>query len=257
MDLHSYLNHAEETEVDLIGPWLGWQWKSVADVMRDASHRPFDGRTPGFSADKDGSALGPGVRRLVAVRPDVAAARAGVVVARENLALAEAMRAPHLQVGPMWQRDDAATEFWGIQAQMEIPVVNTGAPLVRQRRAELHQQQVVATRVEEKAELEARAAVRRYERARRLVEQSRGEFTEAMPEALKPFESHFQAGQITLLQVLAARTSLAQSRQSFLDLLNELAQAAADVTQATGLPAQLLILEPSPASNGPETIPIP
>ncbi len=59
-----------------------------------------------------------------------------------------------------------------------------------------------------------------------------------------PFEDQFKAGQITLLQVFAARTTLAQAQQSYLDLLNELSQAAVDVTQATGvLPQDLLSLE--------------
>ena len=169
----------------------------------------------------------------------------------------QAMRTPNLQIGPMWQRDDSATQFWGVRAQIDIPVVNSGTPLVRQRRAKLHQQQVTAARLEEKAGLEARAAVERYERARRLVEQSRAEFALAMLDVLKPFEEQFQAGQTTLLQVFAGRTSLAQSRRSFLELLNELAQAAADVTQATGLPAQQLILDPPPASNETKTDPIP
>jgi outer membrane protein TolC len=116
---------------------------------------------------------------------------------------------------------------------------------------------VTAARLEEKAVLEARAAIRRYERARRLVEQSRAEFAETMPDVLKPFEDQFQAGQITLLQVFAARTSLGESRKSFLELMNELALAVAEVTQATGLPAQQLILISPPASNESKTDPIP
>ena len=254
MSLRSYLNLAEDTEVDLIARWIDWQWKSVVDVLRDTDAQPLDEQMLGFLADGSNDVLETSVRRLVAERPDVAAARAAVTAARENLALAEAMRTPNLQLGPMWQRDDSATQFWGVQAQMGIPIVNTGIPLVRQRRAELQQQQVTAARREQQAALEARAAIQRYERARRLVEQSRGEFAQAMPEVLKPFEDQFQAGQITLLQVFAARTSLVQSRQSFLDLLNELAEAAADVTQSTGLPVGQLILAPLPALNETEQL---
>ncbi|MFV2065770.1 MAG: TolC family protein [Pirellulales bacterium] len=257
INLRSYLSLAEEADVDLIGHWLDWRWRPVADVVFGTNHEPWDGQTPGFNTDEDERAFESSVRRLVAERPDVAAARAAVAMARETLSLAEAMRTPNLQMGPMWQRDDSATQFWGVQAQIDIPVVNTGKPLVRLRRAELQQQQVIAARLEEKAMLEARAAVRRYERARRLVEQSQGEFAQAMPDILRPFEDQFQAGQIILLQVFAGRTSLAQSRQSFLDLLNELTQAAADVTQATGLPARQLILDQPPASNETTTVPIP
>jgi cobalt-zinc-cadmium efflux system outer membrane protein len=262
-NLSSYLNLEQGTHVDPIGAWLQWHWKSVANALRGTDHESLDAQTPGFGTDQDDAAFGASVRRLVAQRGDVAAARAGVAMASKNLALAEAMRRPNLQIGPLWQRDDAATEFWGIQAQMDIPIVNTGTPLVCQRRAELQQQQVTAERLEEKAVSEARAAVARYERARRLVDQSRSDFAQAMPDALKFFEDQFQAGQITLLEVFAARTSLAQSRQSFLDLLNELALAAADVTQATGLSAQQLILpqqlmlDPPAGSEETKTVPIP
>ena len=64
-----------------------------------------------------------------------------------------------------------------------------------------------------------------------------------MSDSLKPFEDQFKAGQISLLQVFAARSAITQSRRSFLDLLNELALAAADVAQATGLPVVELIAE--------------
>jgi outer membrane protein TolC len=197
------------------------------------------------------------LRQLVANRPDVVAARAMATMARANLDLADAMRRPNLQLGPIWQRDNSANEYWGFQANLDLPVVNTGVPLVQQRMAELRQQQIIASQLENRATLEARAAIRRYERARRLVEQSRGEFAVALPDALKPFEDQFMAGQIDLLQVFAARTSIAQSRQSQLDLLNELALAAADVTQAIGLPPRKLILETPLMPVLPEELPAP
>ncbi len=250
MNLLSYLNLPETVEVDVRGRWRDWRWRPLAEVLSGTHLSPPADPASVFSTTESETAIEPLVKRMVAERPDVVAARTAVAVARQNLALAEAMRIPNLQIGPMWQRDETATEFWGVQAQIDIPAVNTGTPLVRQRLAELRQKQVTASRLEQKALLEARSATLRYERARQLVEQSRGELAvvvpdgQAMPEVLKPFEDQFQAGQITLLQVFAARTTLTQSQQSYLDLLNELAQAAADVTQATSLPAQQLILAP-------------
>ncbi len=255
--LISYLNLPEGTEVNLVGQWLDWQWKPVADALRTRNNQSSAGRTAKLLAGGNSRILEAELRQLVTNRPDVAAARAGVAMALENLALAQALRTPNLQIGPMWQRDDAATEFWGVQGQMNIPIVNTGKPLVQQRRAELQQLRAMATQLEERAVLEARAAVRRYEQARWLVEQSRVEFAQTMPNALKIFEDQFKAGQITVLEVFAARTSLTQSRQSILDLLNELTQAMADVTLATGLPAQQLILTPPTAPRGVRIVPIP
>jgi len=249
MNLRNYLNLAEDSVVDLNNHWLDWRWSPVADVVLNTPLKFWEDQTPDLTIDEGDGAFRATLQQMVADRPDVAAANANVTMARENLALADAMRTPNLQIGPMWQRDDAATQFWGVQAQIDIPVVNTGIPLVRQRSAQLQQQQVTAARLEERAMLEARAAIRRYERARRLVEQSRSDFAKSMPDVLKPFEDQFRAGQITLLQVFAGRTSFAQSRQSFLDLLNELSLAAADVTQATGLPVWQLIHDVPPPSR--------
>ena len=244
MNLRSYLNYAEDVELHLSEQWADWRWKPVADVLQD-SNAPSAHRPPVPAANESNRTVihinADSLGRIVSKRPDVVAACAAVAAAQENLALAEAMRTPDLQIGPMWQRDDAATQFWGIQAQIDIPVVNNGTAVVGQRQAELQQQQVTAARIEEKARSEARAAIQRYEQARKLVEQSRSEVSRLTPGVLKPFEDQFRAGQISLLEIFAARTSLVQSHQSYLDLLNELAQSAAEVTEATGLPAGQLI----------------
>ncbi|VAX41526.1 hypothetical protein MNBD_PLANCTO02-1797, partial [hydrothermal vent metagenome] len=246
MSLRNYINLPEEIDVKLESRWLDINWNSMADIVRYPDGLSFNQGT------HNNSAFEASLRSLVRERPDVSAAYFAITAARENLSLANANRTPNLQAGPMWQRDDSATQFWGIQAQINIPVINTGTPLVRQRRAEYQQQLITAQQMEQKAFLEARAAIRRYERARKLVEQSRGEFAQSIPDVLKPFEDQFKAGQIPLLQVFAFRTSLAQSRQSYLDLLNELAQSAADVTLATGLPTnQLITNAPTPMPPTP------
>jgi len=50
---------------------------------------------------------------------------------------------------------------------------------------------------------------------------------------------------------------LVQSRQSYLDLLNELALAAADLMQATGFPAPQLVREIEPLPGFLEEVPAP
>lgn len=239
MNLRNQLNLTPNTSLDLAGQWMSWQWKPIGDIVGMAQPMmSAEEMMDNFQLDSvDDSVL----RQLVVNRPDVLAARSAVSMASENMRLADAMRCPSLQAGPMFQRDDSSTVFWGVQAQIDIPVVNTGKPLVQQRMAELRLQQVTATQLENRAILEARAAIQRYERARRLVEQSRADFDCDLSQALKPFEDQFKAGQITLLQVFAARTTLVQSQQSFFDLLNELTLATADVTQATGLQPQMLV----------------
>ncbi len=76
------------------------------------------------------------LRQLVASRPAVVAARSAVSMAAENLRLANAMRRQTCKLGQC----TACRLFnvvLGLQAQIDIPVVNTGKPLVDQRFAKL------------------------------------------------------------------------------------------------------------------------
>ena len=91
-----------------------------------------------------------------------------------------------------------------------------------------------------RATIEAETAIDRYERAlasARAAGQSSGQ----LPVELQKLEEQFRAGEIDLVRVVAARTSFVRARQTELDNLNELAQAAAGVVAATGLPPQALV----------------
>ncbi|TWU22724.1 TolC family protein [Bythopirellula polymerisocia] len=264
VNLLSQLNLSVSIEFALSNEWLQCRWRPIDEII--LASPAITTATPLNQASEMKSDVGcmltqpeneTILRQIIGDRPDVSAARAGVAMARENLRLAKAMKRPNLQIGPMWQRDETATQYWGVQAQMDIPVVNTGSTLVSQRYAEWRQQQVTAQQLENRAVLEARAAITRYERSRVLVEQSREESVRTLSESLQPFEDQFKAGQINLLQVFAARTAIVQSRQSYLDLLNELALAVADVTQSTGLPPQLLMEEDKPNLGQAEELPLP
>ena len=241
LTLRTQMNLGQEVSLDLVAGWTQTRWQSFDAALGPGPREGYiEDDVSGLvaqDADWDDRML----RQIVAHRPDVMAARSAAATASENLRLANAMRCPNLQTGPLYQLDPSSALFWGIQAQIDIPVVNTGRPLVQQRSAELRLQQITAQQLENRAVLEANAALQRYERARRLVEQSRDEVAGEIAESLKPFADQFKAGQITLLQVFAARATLAQSRQSYFDLLNELSLAVADLTQATGLPPQSFI----------------
>jgi cobalt-zinc-cadmium efflux system outer membrane protein len=178
---------------------------------------------------------------LASGRPDVMAARADIVLSRANANLARANRVPNVQIGPYYSRDDFATTFWGFRSQVDIPVINSGLPLLRQRMAELRQREIVLEQLQTRAQLEAVAAIDRYERARKLIDNSQSQLSQALAEDVRRVETQFQAGQADLLRVYAARTGLIQTERAMLDTLNELAQAAARVTETTGLPPHALV----------------
>lgn len=180
-------------------------------------------------------------RTLASGRPDVWAANADVDAARANLDLARANRVPDLQIGPYYQRNNDPTTFWGLRAQMDVPVLNTGAPLVRQRLAELTQRSAIWEQTLNRATLEAQAALERYDRAKTIVAQSETAVGEAMPVELQKLEEQFRAGEVDVVRVITARTSFFQARRAALDTLNELAQASAVLIAATGLPPEAIL----------------
>jgi outer membrane protein TolC len=176
-------------------------------------------------------------------RPDVLAARADVRAAEAALDLADASRRPNLITGPIYERDDAGTVLIGLRAQMDIPVLNTGRPLVAQRETELHARQETLTQLQTKVRLDAGAALERYEHARQVVEQCTHS-REELAAQMRRMTDAFNAGQIDYVRVMNAKISAAQAARARLDLLNELAQAAAGVTASCGLSMDVFVHAP-------------
>ena len=107
-------------------------WKAPADVSLEPRSDESSLKIP---ADREKVLI----CSHAASRPDVMAARSDIDVARANLSLATASKTPDLQIGPYYQRTLDGTTFWGFRAQMDLPVINSGRPLERQRAAELGQ----------------------------------------------------------------------------------------------------------------------
>lgn len=236
LDLKRQLNIPVSFVLELTEDLTKWQWHA-ADSSHLANVMSSDLAMRSQTTDPNEV-----VASLAACRPDVLAARANLDAARANCQLADASRTPDLQIGPYYQQNDSGVTFVGFRAQMDLPIINNGTPLLRQRSEELHQQTVAWQQLQTRAELEARAAIDRYERARQLVALSSSSNDTALPIELQRLEAQFQAGEVDVLRIFQARTSLIQSRRAFLDTLNELAQSAATVTATTGVPPQSLAM---------------
>lgn len=241
LDLRRQLNIPIAVPFEPSGDLSDWQWLSP---LSGESSSSVD-QTAQLTDLSDVTSVAAG---LVASRPDVLAAHADLAAARANANLARGARIPDLQIGPYYQRTEGGTTHLGFRAQTDIPVLNNGMPLVRQRQAEVAQRHAVWQQLQIRAQLDAEAAIDRYERARQAIAES-GEFSESLPDELKKLEKQFIAGEVDFLRVVTARTSLIQSRRAHLDLLNETAQAAAAVTAATGLPPESILRLKTPAKN--------
>ena len=234
LDLGRQLNIPPRVPLQLAGEMQDWQWMPAtgAHLSRVVGLRSVISNT----ADIETIAA-----ELASGRPDVMAAQANMSAARANISLAQANRLPTLQLGPYYQSDDFGVKYVGFRGQVQAPPPNGGAPLVRQREAELRQQRVTYEQFRARAEIEALSAIDRYERARRLVEETGAEAQFNVPIELKKLEEQFLAGEVDAIRIFNARTSLIRLQQAYLDTLNEAAQAASVVTLAAGLPPDALV----------------
>jgi len=239
LDLKRQLGMPAGTPLALSGRLTDWKWQAITSETPLWSQ--FLCVEMPVTADRMWLA-----RSLASGRPDVWAANADVDAARANLELARANRVPDLQIGPYYQRNNDPVLFWGFRAQMDIPVLNTGMPMVRQRLAELTQRSTIWEQLLNRATLEASAALDRYDRALALASDTETAIGEDVPAELQKLEEQFRAGEVDLVRVVTARTSYFQARRAALDTLNELAQASANLVGATGLPPEAILAAATP-----------
>jgi len=234
LDLRRHLGLPPGAGLVLAERLTDWQWLSVN--AEQPTWTPLVEIALPATSDKEVLA-----RTLASGRPDVWAAASDVEAAQANLRVAEGNRIPDLIIGPYYARTNDPTSFWGLRAQMDLPILNSGAPLARQRLAELTQRHAVWEQLLHRATLDAHAALARYERALQLAEGASAAAGAGLPQELQRLEAQFQAREVDLLRVVTARTSLFQARRAALDSLNEAAQAAAAVIASTGLPPEALV----------------
>lgn len=176
-----------------------------------------------------------------ASRPDVMAAHSDVDAARAARCLATANRTPDVQIGPYYQRTADGMSYLGFRAQMDIPVVNSGIPLEQQRMSEFNQRVVAWQQLLRRAELESQAAAERYVLALSSLSEDSPQGVDDVPQELESLERQFVAGEVDVIRVVQARISIIQSQRARLDLLNEVAQSAANLTAASGMAIEELL----------------
>ena len=172
-------------------------------------------------------------------------------MAQANLNLARAARVQDIQAGPIYTTADDGTQYIGLRLQREFGVFNTGAALAQQRRTEVQQQRLAFEQLKRRAINEAAAAIDRYERARQLATDASQEASQIPPPELEQVLGQFEAGNAQIVDVVAVQNNLLMETRSYLDLLNEVAQSAALVTQTTAIPPERLFAQRPPRFTEP------
>jgi outer membrane protein TolC len=139
---------------------------------------------------------------------------------------------------------------WLVEAalRLRIAVVAAAVLLVAgglqfQRSAETVQQSVTWRQLQLRAELEAEAAFDRYKVALHSLESQPIDVGAALPPELQALERQFRAGEVDVVRAIQARTSILQSRAAQLNLMNEVAQSAALLVGATGMPFEFIMTQ--------------
>ena len=88
--------------------------------------------------------------------------------------LARGDRIPTPVVGPVYERDEQGTQFFGFVYITPLPVFNNGTPLLRQREAEYRRACVALDQVQKRTVAQVRAATAKWNQSNQLVARTAG-----------------------------------------------------------------------------------
>ncbi len=173
------------------------------------------------------------IRTALSSRPEIQAAAAQVASSRAAVCLARADRIPIPSVGPVYERDESGTSFYGLVASSPIPVLNSGGPLVRQREAEYRRDAVALEQTQQRVRSQVKATLIKWNQARQLVARTQATIQPIQAETAR-MERLYKAGQTDLVRLLQVRERLIQAENAQLDALWQATQVHADLLTAVG-----------------------
>ena len=177
------------------------------------------------------------VARALAERPDLAAARAEVVVARADVRLADALGRPDLTASLSYgYEQDLDTNFHAVLGGLSIalPVRNRNQGARAAARARSHRAELEQGRRVTEAEREMRTAVRTYVRARDAVLGFDREVNARLHDNLELARQSFEAGKLDYFEFTVVRRELVSNQLAYLDAVNEAIEAWTAIQRAAG-----------------------
>jgi outer membrane protein TolC len=173
------------------------------------------------------------------LRPDLFARLAAVAEAEAEYRFQTADRFGNPQVGPVYEYDDARTQFAGVKAQMPIPLFNRKPGERMQAQARRSLALATVRQVEVEISQDVRLATQRLTEAENWVENYRQELLPALRKSLSDSELLFEQGQggVDVLRLLDVRRKLLRAQDGYLDALLAYTSSLADLAQAVGDPA--------------------
>ena len=185
------------------------------------------------------------VRMALSSRPEVRAAEAQAAGSHDAVLLARADRIPIPSVGPVYEKDESNVSFYGVGISSQIPVLNTGTSLLRQREAEYRRDVVNLEQTRQKVVVQVRTVLIRTNEARRLVDQTDAITAPLQAQAAR-MDRLYEAGQSDLVKLFTVRQRLIEAENTRLDAAWQMVQAYADLIAALGAtPLAAVVAEPA------------
>ncbi len=173
------------------------------------------------------------IRTALAQRTDLAAARAALDAARAEASLANRSAFPTPSIGVGYGRESREDILQGLLS-MPIPVFDRNqaeraAASARVRRAESEY-----ASIERHIVSETRVALQRLAAAREVVEAYQAQIRDAAQQNVGLVQEGYRAGKLDLFQVLLIQRDALDARRGYVDALEELAAASAELDRALG-----------------------
>jgi cobalt-zinc-cadmium efflux system outer membrane protein len=194
---------------------------------------------PTFIPDVEDETL---IETALRSRPEIQAAAAQVDGSRAAIGLAKGDRIPTPVVGPTYERDEQGTQFVGLVYITPIPILNNGAPLVRQREAEYRRACIALQQVQQRTVAQVKAAIAKWNGANQLVART-ASLTDKLQTQVANLQKLFDAGQTDLSKILQAQQRLIQLDNARLDAIWQATQAQSDLLLALGAPTLIEALQ--------------
>ena len=136
-------------------------------------------------------------------------------------------------MGPYYERDENGLTYYGLNFSSPVPLLNTGRPLVRQREAEYHRDQVASGAGAATGRGTILAMLVKWKQAQQAAARTRARF-EPIRAEVERMQRLYDAGQADLIKLLQVQRRFIETRNVELDATWAATQAYADVLAATG-----------------------
>lgn len=187
----------------------------------------------GTTSSADVPARDEAVRAALTRRPDLLAARAALERARAEASLARREGFPTPSLGVSVEREADEQIVQGLLS-FELPVFERNQAARGVTNARVTQAETALAALERRAEREVDLALQRLATAREVVAAFQKGINAAAEDNVTLVQEGYRAGKLDLYQLLLIQRDALEARRGYLDALEELANARAQLTRVTG-----------------------